>query len=819
MGTLAPLCELRGIRKSFPGVRALDGVDLDLAAGEIHALLGENGAGKSTLIGILSGTLSPDAGEVRFAGKPVKLDGPRAARALGIAVAHQEPQLFLWRSAAENCWSGARLPGGLFIDWRAVEREARAAFDLLGAPIKPRRTAAHLSLSQRQLVALAGAVRERPRLLILDEPTASLSSMESERLFALLAELRAAGTSILYVSHRLEEVRRNADRVTVLRDGRLVWTRPAAELTSDALVEAMVGRRLESYYPRPPTPAGEAEPLLVAEGLTDPEGAFAGVSFRVRRGEIFGVYGLVGAGRSELGQAIAGLRGSRGLVRRGGRVAYLPEDRLREGNLSGLSLRENLSISSLGRYSLGPLVSRRRERDAAVEIAERLRIRAPGPEAEIGTLSGGNQQKALLGRWLLTEPEVLILDEPTRGIDVAARAEVHALIAELARSGRAVLLITSDLPEAIGMSHRLAVLCEGRITRIFEEGEATEEAAGRAAFPTAAKASNDAAVLRSSGRGWLHLLGQREAALLLAMIAVLVSTEVRAPGFIAPASLLDLATSGAPLLFVTLGQTLLIASGGIDISIGSTMALAAALAVHAAAATGGSGLGAAAALGLAALAGTVLGSLNAAIAWLGRLHPIIVTLGTMGLLRGLFLLWTGGDWLEVPASFQALTAPGRLGIPFVVWGAAAAAALAAVFLRWTRTGRHSLACGDNPAAARAHGLPAERVSWILFAALGGASALAGVFYTARYGQVQSNTGAGFELQAIAAAVLGGAHVAGGRGSAAGAVLGAGLIAVLAGARAAWGIDERWQLVAVGALMLGALAIESVIDRIAGRRRR
>jgi len=249
------------------------------------------------------------------------------------------------------------------------------------------------------------------------------------------------------------------------------------------------------------------------------------------------------------------------------------------------------------------------------------------------------------------------------------------------------------------------------------------------------------------------------------------------------------------------------------------MALAAALAVHSASATAGSGFGAAIALGLAAASGAAIGSLNAAIAWLGRLHPIIVTLGTMGLLRGLFLLWTGGDWLQVPASLQALTAPGRLGVPFVVWGAAAAAALAAVFLGWTRTGRHALASGDSPAAARAHGIPAGRVRWLLFAALGGASALAGVVYTARYGQVQSNTGIGFELQAIAAAVLGGAHVAGGRGSAAGAVLGAVLIAALAGARAAWAIDERWQLVAVGGLMLGALAIESIIDRVAGRRNR
>jgi rhamnose transport system ATP-binding protein len=801
------LCELRGVRKAFGGVLALDGVDLELRAGEIHALVGENGAGKSTLIRILTGVLEPDRGEILFSGKPARLHGARSARRLGVAAAHQDPQLFAWRSAAENCFNQRGLPGGLLVSWTAAHDEARRALSALDGHFPPRLPVGLLSASRRQMVALAGALLARPTLLVLDEPTATLSGGEAEKLFGLLRALRSEGKCVLYVSHRLGEVLALADRVTVLRDGRVVRRAASSELDLGGLVEAMVGRRLETFYPRPPDP-GPGPAALSVERLTDRRGAFQEVSFEARRGEILGLYGLVGAGRSELGQALSGLRPARGRVKSAGRVAYVPEDRLGEGNLTGLGLRENLAIGSLPALRRGPFIRSGRERALAASLSQKLSIRGPGLEAEIETFSGGNQQKALLARWLATDPEVLVLDEPTQGIDVGAKAEIHRLIAELAAAGKAVVLITSDLPEALGLSHRLAVLREGRIASIFTSREAEESEVGRAAFPLEPARRAGEAGRRAAG--WLsRALGQREAAILIAAAAIALATEIKSPGFISAASLRDIAANGAALALASIGETLVIASGAIDISIGSILALsgtAAALFARG----GGGPLGA---LALAVLLGTALGSLNALVSLLGRLHPIITTLGTMGIYRGLFLLWTASEWISLPAPLLSLASEGPLGASWSSWGVGLAAAGVAVFLRWSRLGRACLVLGDNPRAARTHGMPVKRARFVVFAILGGLVGLAAVFHTARFGSVEASTGSGFELRAIAAAVLGGAHVAGGRGTVGGALLGALLIEILADARAVWGIHERWQLVTVGGLMLAALVLERALGRL------
>ncbi|MBN1444014.1 MAG: ATP-binding cassette domain-containing protein [Planctomycetes bacterium] len=819
------LCRLRGVGKSFAGLRALWGVDLDLHAGEIHALVGENGAGKSTLIRCLAGIIQPEDGEILFDGRAVELTSPRAAHRLGVAAAHQAPELFLWRSAAENIFNVRGLPADPFIPWKRVEEESREALRRLGSEIPPRAEAGLLSASQRQVVALAGALIARPRLLILDEPTASLSEGESERLFRVLDELRRGGVCILYVSHRLGEVLRIADRVTVLRDGRVVRSDRAGALDADALVEAMVGRRLEAYYPR--APEHGAETVLEVEDLGDERGAFRGVRLALHRGEIAGLYGLVGAGRTELGQALAGFRRARGVVRARGSVAYLPEDRIRDANLPGLSLRENLTIAALDRIAVGPLIDRRRERSLASSLREKLDIRAPGIEGSIDTLSGGNQQKALLGRWLATEPEILILDEPTQGIDVGARAEIHRLIADLAAGGCGILLISSDLSEVLGMSHRVIVMREGRIAACFASGEAGEEDVGRAALPEergpSRRHSPDASGPPPPARGaWsdrasarlARFLGQREAALAAVIAAIIIATGWRSSRFLAWESLRDVACDTAPLALAALGQTLVIACGAIDISIGSMLALCAA----AAALMANAGCGAAFAVAGAAALGSLLGAVNAAISTAGRLHPIITTLGTLGIYRALFLEWTDRRWLYLPDTLLDLARSGPFGVPVSVWGALIAAGLFFHFLGGTRAGRACLKVGDNPRAALAHGLRIESTRWLAFAILGGCVGLAAVFYTARYGTVQNNTGMGFELQVIAAAVLGGAHVAGGRGTAAGALLGAALIGLLASARPVWGIHERWQLVGVGALMLGALALETAIARLSPGRR-
>jgi ABC-type sugar transport system ATPase subunit/ribose/xylose/arabinose/galactoside ABC-type transport system permease subunit len=804
--------ELEGIRKEYPGVRALDGVDLAVRRGEIHALVGENGAGKSTLLKVLAGVIRPDAGAVVIDGKRTLLDGPRAARSFGIAAAHQDADLFPSRSAVENCFVQARLPGRALISWPAARAAARAALARLADDFPDEAPVEMLTASRRQVVSLAGALIARPRVLVLDEPTASLSAADAGRLFAVLRELRAEGAGIVYVSHRLGEVLALADRVTVLRDGRVIRTNEAGRLSTGALIEAMVGRRLESYYPRPPGPPA-GEPALMVAGLTDPAGAFRDVSFSVRRGEVLGLYGLIGAGRSEIAQAVAGLRRARGSVHARGRVAYLPEDRLREGNLPGLSLRENLTASALVSVLRGPLVPGRAERRLAASLRDRLSIRAAGLEAGIETLSGGNQQKALLGRWLAVEPEVLILDEPTQGVDVGAKGEIHEIVSGLARAGRAVVLVSSDLPEVLGMSHRVLVVRDGRVAAEIPSAAASEEEVARAAFPAEAARDPAEGEVRGRSRRRPLALPGREAALALAALAVACATAIESPAFLSLASARDVAADTAALALGAMAETLVIASGAIDISIGPMLALSATAAALAAGATGS----VPAAVLLACLLGTLLGCINAGISIAGRLHPIITTLGTLGIFQGAFILWTGGEWIDLPVGLASLAAGGPLGIPASVWAVGLAAAALFAFLGWTRAGRACLNAGDNPRAAVTHGLPVARTRLLAFALLGALVGLAGVFHTARFGRVQSSTGAGFELLAIAAAVLGGARVTGGRGTVPGALLGALLIGLLQNARSVWGIHERWQLVTVGALMLGALAIEAAAARVAAAR--
>jgi ABC-type sugar transport system ATPase subunit/ribose/xylose/arabinose/galactoside ABC-type transport system permease subunit len=809
-----PIVELEGIRKNYPGVRALDGVDLTVRPGEIHALVGENGAGKSTLLKVLAGVIQADAGRILIDEHAILLDGPRAARTAGIAAAHQDADLFPSLTAVENCFVQARLPGGMFISWRAARAAARTALARLADGFPADSPVEALSASLRQVVSLAGTLIAEPRVLVLDEPTASLGAAEAGRLSSLLRALRSKGRGIVYVSHRLGEVLALADRVTVLRDGRVIRTDEAARLSAGDLVEAMVGRRLESYYPRPPEPPG-GEPALEVAGLTDPGGAFRDVTFSVRPGEVLGLYGLAGAGRSDIGRALAGLRKAHGSVRAHGRVAYLPEDRLREGNLPGLSLRENLAISALAPVLRGPLVPARAEGTLAASLRDRLSIRAPGLEAAIETLSGGNQQKALIGRWLAVEPEILVLDEPTQGVDVGAKGEIHELVSGLARAGRAVVLISSDLPEVLGMSHRVLVVREGRIAASFPAGSASEEEVARAAFPAeGARPIEGDGAGRPPRRSFRVPLG-REAALAFAAAAVVCATAIKSPAFLSLSSARDLAADTAPLALGAMAETLVIASGAIDISIGPMLALSATAAALAAGATGS----VPAAILLACLLGTLLGCVNAAISIGGRIHPLITTLGTLGIFQGAFILWTGGEWLELPGGLLSLAAAGPLGVPVSVWSAGLAAAALLAFLGWTRAGRSCLQLGDNPRAAITHGIPAARTRLLAFAVLGALIGLAAVFHTARFGRVQSSTGAGFELLSIAAAVLGGARVTGGRGTVPGALLGALLVGLLQNARSVWGIHERWQLVTVGALMLGALLLEAALSRAAGRRAR
>jgi inositol transport system ATP-binding protein len=480
------LVEVVNVSKAFPGVMALDRVSLVFRRGMVHALVGENGAGKSTLMKIIAGLLTPDAGELRLDGQPLRLDSPRAALASGIAMIHQELNLLPTMSVAENIWIRREPLTALgLIRHGELRRRTRSLLERLHIDIDPDAPLHTLPIAQRQMVEIARALSHTPKLLIMDEPTSALTEREVQRLFAVIRELKSQGTAIIYISHRMEELSAIADEISVLRDGRLVGTDSARNLTREALIHMMVGRELSGLYPALPPPQGEV--VLAARGLTR-TGEFHDISFELHAGEILGIAGLVGSGRSELAAALFGLApASGGSIAIAGRsvrfdspsaamasgLGFLTEDRKESGCFCGLSVLDNLEISVLNRdYVRFGFIDARSVDQRCAALVRELRIRTPGLDERIENLSGGNQQKVLIGRWLLTNPKILILDEPTRGVDVGAKAEIHQLIARLAAAGTAVLLISSELPEVIGLSHRLLVMHEGRITGTLLRSEA-----------------------------------------------------------------------------------------------------------------------------------------------------------------------------------------------------------------------------------------------------------------------------------------------------------------------------------------------------------
>ena len=478
---------LRGISKRFDATQALDDVSLDLLPAEAHGLVGENGAGKSTLVKILAGVHQPDAGMIEVDGTPVLIHGPAHARELGIAVIHQEPSLFPDLSVAENVFLG-HLPRTRFatVDWHQARRQAARLFAELEVDIAPEAPVRGLSMADQQLVEIAKALSLDARVLIMDEPTASLSLHEVARLFSIVRPLRERGLAVLFVSHRLEEVFQLCQRATVLRDGKHVITAPVAQLTTGDLIRHMVGRDVSLYEHAATTPGAV---LLEVRGLSR-EPAFQDVSFEVRAGEIVGFAGLVGAGRTEVARVLFGVdhADSGEVVLSGQRVqfsspsealragvAYVPEDRHQQGLVLDFPIAANVSLPILQRLFPKWFVQPKAERDLARRYAEQLRVRMRDVDQLVSALSGGNQQKVVIAKWLATRPRVLILDEPTRGIDIGAKIEVHRIIADLAAAGLGIILISSDLPEVLAMSDRVLVMHEGRLTGEFSRAQATEE--------------------------------------------------------------------------------------------------------------------------------------------------------------------------------------------------------------------------------------------------------------------------------------------------------------------------------------------------------
>jgi len=482
-----PVLEMVNVAKAFGGVQALNGAELALYSGEIHALLGENGAGKSTLLKALAGVHRIDSGSIHLNGRDFEQGSTRTSREQGVAVIYQEPNLFPDLTLAENVFAGRQPQKANQVDWSGMRREAKNLFDQLGVKLDPSAFAQGLSIADQQIVEIAKALSTKATVIVMDEPTAALSSKEVDRLFKVSRNLAAQGCAVVFVSHRLDEVFALCDRITVMRDGATVGTAPTAELTEAKVIKLMVGREISELYPKQPAKLGDVVLRVDNLGLA---GQFADINFELRSGEILALAGLVGAGRSEVVRAIFGIdKYDSGSVTLNGKklkagnpalsmnagIALVPEDRRQQGLFMPTSIDKNSAVTMLKRISRFFLVSSRSEKKLASKWGEILQLKYSSGSDPVDRLSGGNQQKVVLAKWLATDPKVLIIDEPTRGIDVGTKSEVHRLISQNAQEGMAIIMVSSELPEVMGMADRILVMREGRLVGEFSRSEATAE--------------------------------------------------------------------------------------------------------------------------------------------------------------------------------------------------------------------------------------------------------------------------------------------------------------------------------------------------------
>jgi ABC-type sugar transport system ATPase subunit/ribose/xylose/arabinose/galactoside ABC-type transport system permease subunit len=820
-------------------------VDFDLASGEVHALIGENGAGKSTLVRILVGEIAGYEGTVAVDGEVRSFGSPREALAAGIAVIPQELQLVASLSAAENIFLGREPlgPGGL-VDRAQLHRKARERLEAVGTHHIPADIPVRqLQAADRQLVAIARALSLDARCLIMDEPTASLGKDEGARLEEIIRRLAGGGTGVIYVSHKLDEVRRLADRITVLRDGNRITTVDTGQVSEDELVRLMVGRDTERADLAPV--AADAPELLGVENLSVPGPSrpsgfrLHDVSLAVRAGEIVGLAGLIGAGRTDLLLALVGglerevsgrirLEGtdyvpaSPAEARRRGLV-LLPEERKTDGIFPRLGVKENITISALERLSPWGWIDGARERLEAERAMEVAGVRAARPSAPIASLSGGNQQKALLARCLFASPRVLLLDEPTRGIDLAAKAEIYGELRRLAAKGYGIVLCSSEMSEILTQCHRIVVFREGRVTARLRRDEATEErvlaaAAGsgsEAGQPRDPGAAQAAPPPSGAPSWWRAALGRYAGALGLALVlffAVLFS-PIRGGRlvFLDLGNLTDILRQVAEKGILAVGMTAVVISGGIDLSVGSILAFAATLSAWALM-RGGMGLGLTA---LAVLAASALwGLLNGMVIARWRLPAFIATLATMSAARGAARYLSGGTAIPLgfgpggaPESVRAIAGPMVPYVPAPALIFVLSVLGMHLFLARTRSGRYLYAIGDNQNAARLSGV---RVAWhqasvyVLCATLAG---LAGLVHCAQLEQGNPNDGVAYELDAIAAVVIGGTSLSGGVGTVGGTLIGILMIGIINNSMGLNNVDANLQLILKGVIIIVAVWLQ------------
>ncbi len=839
---------LRGVTKQFGGTVALSDASFDLMPGEVLALLGENGAGKSTCVKLLAGVHQPTRGEVHVGGEPVTLRSPLDAQRMGIAVMHQHPGLFADLSVAENLFMGRQLksPFGA-LDHRRMHAEAERLLETVGLSCAPRTPLGRLRSSEQQLVEVARALSVQARVLIMDEPTAALTTREVDRLFEVVAQLRTRGVAMMFVGHRMEEIYRVSDRVAVLRDGRIVEVAPVADMPHDRAVRLMIGRPLADLYPALAPPAG---PVVLEVEQLGRDGAFEDVSFDLQAGEILGIGGLVGSGRTEIARVLFGIdRPTSGhIVLAGERrvfasaaeameagIAYVSEDRLGQSLVMDFGILTNATLAVLDQVKRAGLVNREAELRAVTPHLDRLRLRYRSYDQPISDLSGGNQQKVVLSKWLATGPKVLILDEPTQGVDVQTKAEVHAMMADLARGGMAIVMISSELPELLGMSHRVLVMREGRMSGSFDRSEATQESviyaatdAGRASAAASAAPRVDVAMptpVATAGRNTAArrlsaALPRRELGLLVVIAAVVLGVSLLNPRMLSASNLSALAMDAGLLLIVALAQMLVLLTRNIDLSVASVVGLSAYVA--AALMRAHPELGTAAAIGAAVGVGLACGLVNGAIVTYGGVPAIVVTLGTLAMYRGLDSMLASGSQVsadQVPASWLEVSSRAVMGLPATAWFVLAAALAVGLGLRYATVGRDVYAIGSNPDGARLIGIPIGRRVLAVFCIAGMLAGFTGAMWASRYATIDSRTAFGFELTVIAAVVVGGVAIRGGSGTVLGVVLGVVALLLIRNGLVLLRIDPLWLQAVDGLAILAAITIDAVVTRRANQPRR
>jgi rhamnose transport system ATP-binding protein len=831
-----PRLDIRNISKSFGGIRALREVSFVVKPGEVHALIGENGAGKSTLVKIVTGLEQPDTGEILLNGAPCHFRSPMEARRSGVVAVYQEPKVFPHLDVAENIFIGLHPTNSLgLIDRARMFREANNLLTTLGSDLDPTTLVAGFSVAESQFVEFARAFAHRAdKVLILDEPTASLTGNETEKLFRVVRNMRERGVAVIIISHRLEDLRDLVDTVTILRDGCHVATRAANSLSESEIVKLMVGRSQDELYGKVEirartSGAPRGSERLRVEGLTL-DNEFTDVSFSVRAGEIVGMFGLVGAGRTEIARSLFGItppnggsvaidghkvdvRDPRQMLARG--LAYLPEDREGQGLVTTMSVRKNVVVAILDKLAPHGILRLQRERAFTLQTIAELGIKSEGSEAVVSSLSGGNRQKVVLGKWLAIDPKILILDEPTHGIDIGSKAQVHQLVISLAARGMAILLISSDLPEILRLSDRVLVVANGRITAALDQLEVTEEkillAASREAVET--RHPSTARINPAASTRLLHSLLHGRILGVIAFL-VLLSTvfSFTAKNFGTVSNANTIALNGSILVVVACAEAIVVITRNYDISVGAIVALSSYVGLDSIRLFPGFGP---VLIAVPVLVGGFCGALNGFLVAYCRLPSVIVTLATLSVYRGLAFLYANGhqiDPKDLPLWVANSVNGHLLGISVLVILGLSIAVLASWGLRYLKIGRQIYAIGSNPDAAIFYGLKTERLTWQAYVLCGLLTGLAGFLFGARVSYVVPYLAQGLELTALAAVVLGGISVLGGSGNVFGAAIGALTIATIENGLVLLGASEFIREFVYGITIVAAVIVDAVIQR-------